>query len=370
MTKTPTVYDVAQRAGVSIATVSRVLRRPDDVRAQTRAVVHAAIRELGYVPSASARGLAARHTGVLGLCFPDVDGIDDVADLPAPVAVGAQVEVVPDHTPSPGSRWTNLYIAEVMRGAELEAWRHALAVMISVPRGPQREQLVSDLAGRVDGLAVLAATIPDDVLARIARRIPVVVMAGPPRDDGLDHIGVDNAAGVRAVVDHLVRDHGYTDLAFVGGPDASPDARDRFAAFRAALAANGLPAPEAPLLAGDFTRTTARTLAAGLVRDHRATGRPLPRALVCGNDQTALGVLDVLHDAGVDVPGTVALTGFDGIDATQVSVPRLTTVSQPMLDLGRAAVELLRRRITDRTTPTSAVNLPVRVLLRESCGCR
>lgn len=370
MPKTPTVYDVAQRAGTSIATVSRVLRRPDEVREQTRALVHAAIQELGYVPSAAARGLAERQTGVLGLCFPDVDGIDDVADLPEPVRVGQAVEVVADVGSVPVTHPSSLYTGEVMRGAELEAWRTGLAVMIAVARGPRRSEMVSDLAGRVDGLAVLSATVPDDVLTHIARRIPVVVMAGPRVEgDQHDHISVDNAAGMRALVGHLVRDHGLRDLVFVGGSPDAPDDHERFLGFCAAVAEAGLPVPTEPAARGDFTRTTARVVAADLLARTRAAGRPLPRALVCSNDQTALGFLDVLTDAGVDVPGEVALTGFDGIDAAQVSVPRLTTVRQPMLDLGRAAVERLRVRMADRTVPPTTINLPVQVLLRESCGC-
>ncbi|MGF0118437.1 LacI family DNA-binding transcriptional regulator [Promicromonospora sp. Marseille-Q5078] len=376
MAKAPTVYDVAQRAGVSIATVSRVLRRPDDVRERTRTVVHEAIRELGYVPSGAARGLAARSTGVLGLCFPDVDGIDEIADLPDPVRVGEAVEVVHDAGGPVTARWSNLYLGEVMRGAELEAWRTGHAVMIGVARGLRRAQAVNELAGRVDGLAVLSKSVPDDLLAHIARRVPVVVMAGPPQDDAYDHISVDNRAGTRALVDHLVADHGIRDLAFVGGPFDSPDAHERFQGFRDALAAAGMEVPDEPAARSDFTRAGARDLAARMLADHVTgrgpgdeTGRALPRALVCSNDQTALGFLDVLTEAGIDVPGDVVLTGFDGIDATQASMPRLTTVSQPMVELGRAAVELLRSRLVDRSAPPATVNLPVRVLLRESCGC-
>lgn len=375
MAKAPTVYDVAQRAGVSIATVSRVLRRPDDVRERTRTVVHEAINELGYVPSGAARGLAARSTGVLGLCFPDVDGIDEVDDLPDPVRVGEAVEVVRDVGGPVTARWSNLYLGEVMRGAELEAWRTGHAVMIGVARGLRRAQAVNELAGRVDGLAVLSKSVPDDLLAHIARRVPVVVMAGPPQDDAYDHISVDNRAGTRALVDHLIADHGLRDLAFVGGPFDSPDAHERFQGFRDALSAAGLEVPDEPAARSDFTRAGARDLARTMLAAHVTgrgtgpTGQALPRALVCSNDQTALGFLDVLTEAGVDVPGDVVLTGFDGIDATQASIPRLTTVSQPMVELGRAAVELLRSRLADPSAPAATVNLPVRVLLRESCGC-
>jgi LacI family transcriptional regulator len=188
------------------------------------------------------------------------------------------------------------------------------------------------------------------------------VMAGPRIEgDAHDHISVDNAAGMRALTAHLIAEHGLRELAFIGGPSDAPDDAERFLGYCAALAEAGLPVPAGPAVRGDFTRDTARELA----RTMLAAGE-VPRALVCSNDQTALGFLDELTAAGIDVPGRVALTG---IDAGLAAQPTLTTVRQPMLELGRAAVERLRRRMADRTLPPATINLPVRVLLRRSCGC-
>ena len=358
--KAPTVYDVASLAGVSIATVSRVFRRPQEVTASTRETVQKAVRELGYVPSGSARSLAARRSGAIGLCFPDFDGMDEIEPLrfsDGPVVVRQD----PAHPLEPSA---DRYIAEVMRGVQLEAWRHATAVTVAIANGRRGAQVFDDLAGRVDGLVTLSRTIPDDQLVHFARRLPVVVVAGPRAGDDYDHVTTDNAGGMRALTAHLVAEHGVREPAYVAGPSASPDDRARFAGFRAALRAAGLAAPHGPAVRGAFTRGGGREATRALL----AAGPP-PRAIVCGNDQMALGVLDVLAEAGHRVPQDVIVTGFDGIEPTELSRPRLTTVRQPMLDLGRAAVELLRERMADPTRAPRAELLAVEVLLRESCGC-
>lgn len=359
--KPPTVYDVAELAGVSIATVSRVFRRPQEVTAATRETVQKAVRELGYVPSGSARSLAARRSGAIGLCFPDFDGMDEIEPLRfSDGTVSIRQDPARPQQPS-----ADRYIAEVIRGVELEAWRHATAVTIAIARGRRGAELFEDVAGRVDGLVTLSRTIPDDQLVHFARRLPVVVVAGPRAGDDYDHVTTDNTGGMRALTAHLVAEHGVREPAYVGGPADSPDDKARFAGFRAALKEAGLPAPQSPTIRGGFTREGGRQAAATLL----AAAAPLPRALVCGNDQMALGVLEELAAAGRRVPEDVIVTGFDGIEPTELARPRITTVHQPMLELGRAAVELLRGRMADPRRAPRAEVLAVEVLLRESCGC-
>lgn len=363
MQKVPTVYDVAELAGVSIATVSRVLRKPHEVADATRDRVNAAVLDLGYVPSGSARSLAARRSGAIGLCLPDFDGIDEVSGL-APVEFSdGRVSTVLD-LPEDVELGDHLYISEVMLGTEIEAWQHGMAVTIAVARGSRGSEIFDNLAGRVDGIVTLARTIPDKQLAHIARRVPVVVLAGPRSGDEYDHITTDNAEGMRVMTSHVLEAHGVTDLAFVGGPADSPDDDARFRGFCQALRAAGLTAPATPVARGDFTRAQGRSIGRRLLAEGR-----VPRALVCSNDQTALGVLDALTSAGRRVPEDVIVTGFDGIDASEVSRPRLTTVYQPMRDLGRAAVDTLLHRLRDSQIPPQTRTLPVKVLLRGSCGC-
>ncbi|MEZ0164233.1 LacI family DNA-binding transcriptional regulator [Kineococcus sp. LSe6-4] len=364
--KTPTVYDVADRAGVSIATVSRVLRTPDAVRETTRARVLDAVRDLGYVPSGNARALAGRKTGVIGLCFPGHDGLEE-ADRPAPGSAAAGgVRIVDDRRRGAGWQSPNLYFDEVLRGAEVEAWRRGFALMVAAGRGPARDVIVNDIAGRVDGLAVLARTVSDDLLVHVARRLPVVVLADAARTGtnplaGLDQVSVDNAAGMAALVTHVVRGLGVRDVVYVAGPPDSPDDAERQRGLFAALDAVGLDRAAVPHVRGDFRRDTAEAAVTELL------ARRVPRALVCANDQSALGAMDALGRRGLSVPGDVYVTGFDGLDVGRFTQPPLTTVAQPMAELGRAAVRAVVARLADPAAAPLSARLPVEVLLRESC---
>ena len=365
MVKAPTVYDVAERSRVSIATVSRVLRSPDAVREETRARVLEAVRFLGYVPSGNARALAARRTNVIGLFFPGHDDID-AGEAPSRSAGAGVPIVVDDGQASPETE--NLYFDEVLRGAEIEAWRRGFALMVAAGRGASREALVNDIAGRVDGLAVLARTVSDDLLAHVARRIPVVVLAGSERDDGFDHVSASNRPGMRTLAQYVIEKHGVRDPVYVAGPADSPDDAERHDGFREALSAAGIAEDGLTLERGDFTREGGRAAAERLV-DGGVLGatHAARRAVICANDQTALGVLDVLEARGVRVPDDVLVTGFDGIAAGRHSRPSLTTVHQPMVELGRAAVHAITARLDQPALGPQSLTLPVRVVLRESC---
>ena len=394
--KTPTVYDVAERAQVSIASVSRVLRAPDSVRKETRERVMEAVRFLGYVPSGNARGLAARRTNVIGLFFPGHDDVDGPAV--AYPAASNEVPVVVDDG-SAEVEVENLYFDEVLRGAEIEAWRRGFALMVAAGRGASREALVNDIAGRVDGLAVLARTVSDELLAHVARRIPVVVLAGSERGDEFDHVSASNRAGMRALAGHVFAKHEPVATFYVSGPADSPDSAERLQGFEDAVAGAGVEGVE--IVEGDFSRERGRAVAEEIVarggfdklnqrRGREGAGGVGERegfdtrglagsvellnqhaigkvAVVCANDQMALGVLDVIDERGVRVPEDVVVTGFDGIAVGRHSRPRLTTVHQPMVELGRAAIHAITARLDDPELGPQSLTLPVSVVLRESC---
>jgi DNA-binding LacI/PurR family transcriptional regulator len=354
----PTVYDVAERAGVSIATVSFTFRQPDRVRESTRAAVLDAARELGYVPSASARGLAHGRTGALGLYSFDL--------LLAAPQLGSDAAAEPGdpddaHEPDADPRAFPLYVDEVQRGFELECWQRGQALLLSSGTGSGAS--VTDIAGRVDGLALFPGPTHAETLEQVARRIPVVAFSMRPEPRGLHHVTVDNRGGVRELVEHLVRDHEVRDLGFVGRL-TTPDYADRFAGFADALGALGLPVPAEPLDHTDLAEPGRFAALADLV----ATDR-LPRALVCASDQLALAVLDLLAARGVPVPERVAVTGFDGILAGRLARPTLTTVRQPMATMGRLAVQVLVRHAQAPAEQPESHRLPVRVVRRASCGC-
>jgi LacI family transcriptional regulator len=346
----PTVYDVAERSGVSIATVSRVYRTPDSVRAATRERVLAAARELGYVPSGNARGLASRSTGVLGLCFPDYADPDaDTDDDDAAM----------------------LYSDQIIRGMERAARRHGYALLIAASLRGGPESLVAKVAGRVDGFAVMARTVPTEELGVISRRRPVVMLAGPREGtdhlDHLDHIEVANEDGQRELTRHLLVDHGVRRPVFIGTAEQSPDVQARFAGFRRACADAGVPVDDEPAVRVGMMTQAEGARAAALLCERPGER---PDAFVFGNDQMAVGALRELERRGVAVPDDVIVTGFDGIPLSRLVRPALTTVRQPTVRIGEEAVELLVRRLSGGhdTEPVSRM-LPVSVVRRASCGC-
>jgi LacI family transcriptional regulator len=345
MRSTPTVYEVAERAGVSTATVSRVLSGRNPVLPPTRDKVLAAIAELGYVPSGAATDLAAGRTGVLGLCFPDLTGDEDN-----------------------GQGDATFWYDEVIRGMERAARRSGYAVLIAASHESDDVDLVLGVAGRCDGLVVLAHTVPETMLEHVAMRIPVVLLAAQParREVAhlLDHLSVANETGAYDVTAHLADVHGYDSIGFVAGPPDSPDSSSRFEGFEQAMVERGLTVAPRPAVHGDFTTAGGRRVAAEIL----ASGT-LPRALVCANDQTAIGAMKALQRVGRRVPEDVAVTGFDGIQLGEHLRPSLTTVVQPMSGLGDTAVSLLKQRMDDPSAPSRAIELPVRLEVRASCGC-
>lgn len=367
MAKRPTVYDVAHAAGVSIATVSFTFRQPQRVRESTRLAVLEAARELSYVPSASARGLADGRTGALGLYSFDMMLEADGADGSRPVRAGGGVartgkdRLFADDADAEDFRVFPLYVDEVQRGFELECARRGLALLIGRGTGDDGARVI-DVASRVDGLAVFPGDRSEEVIDQLSRRLPVVAFA-TPYGQALNHLRVDNVAGVRALTEHLVHEHGITRVEFVGAPEVK-DYADRFAGMRAAMHDLGLAAPShvldpTPLGAPDPFPVIRSLLDRG----------ELPGALVCASDQHAMDLMTLLRRSGCAVPRDVVVTGFDGVVAGRLFSPSLTTARQPMEAMGRLAVEVLADSISDPERPPADLSLPVRPVFRESCGC-
>ena len=354
MAQRPTVYDVAARAGVSIATVSFAFTQPERVRKPTLDAVLAAAAALGYVPNASARGLAKGRTGAIGLYSFDYLLEDEAAERDE----GDDLRV---HTGSDG-RLFPLYADEVQRGVELECRRRGLALMLGAGGRARHLPGVVDVAGRVDGLIAFAGAAPPEALARIARRIPVVELGGEARAKGARTVLVDNRTGMRQLVEHLLEAHGHRRFAYFGGR-GTPEFVGRFDGYADALTAAGIAVGE-PLPSHPGVEAGTRDSVLGLL----ARGE-LPDAVVCSTDQEALVVLDALREAGVAVPGRVAVTGFDGILAARLTRPALTTVQQPMEAVGRTAVRVLAATIAGEEIQTPSP-LPTAAVVRDSCGCR
>jgi len=302
-----TIRDVARHAGVSIATVSRVMRESDSVRHDTRERVMAAARELEYTPSQLGRQLAERRYAANGIVFPDLSGP---------------------------------YYAEVVLGYENVASELRRSVLILSTHGrPDADDAVRDMAGRCDGLVVLGRTVSDEVVEQLAARGNRIVLVARPTIGDIASVNAENHDSAVALADHLLAG-GARRILFVGDPVSSPDVAERWAGLREAASAGGA---EVELLdCADLGEEAGATVATRLLE----SGTPLPDALACANDELALGLLQRLRDAGVDVPGQVQVTGWDDVMAARYA--GLTTVRQPMRELGATAARVLDDLITGR----------------------
>lgn len=348
----PTVYDVARHAGVSTATVSFAFRQPHRVRPATLELVLEAARVLGYVPSASARGLAGGRTGAIGLY-----SFDYLLDHRVEPAVSGE-----SAGGDGGYRSFPLYADEVLHGVELECRRRGFALMVGGGRTSPSVPAVVDVAGRVDGLVALAGSLSADVLAGLTQRLPVVLLGARADDARVRTVAVDNLGGMRRLVEHLVGAHGCRRVVFLGEPQ-TVEIEDRYRGCVEALAAVGVAAPPPTSSYPGLDGTTEQAVRACVERG------TLPDAFVCATDQEALVTLDTLASVGVSVPGEVVVTGFDGIVAGRLSTPMLTTVRQPMGEIGRTAVRILVRMLEEGPEQVRSEELPVELVIRASCGC-
>ncbi|MFB7843308.1 LacI family DNA-binding transcriptional regulator [Microbacterium sp. NPDC056052] len=369
MSRSSNVYDVAEAAGVSTATVSRFFRAPEKLSEAARKAVGEAVRRLDYIPSGSARALAERQTGAIGLYSfsghePDelvmparVRGDRGAGPIPGPGVVAR----VRDDPMSP--RLFPLFADEVLHGVELECTLRGLPLVVGWQHGSDAGLALEEVSRRVDGVVVLPSTISPDELGRLMRTRAVVLLGRSASPGALaDAITVDNEGGMAAMAEHLVVDHGVTDFWYAGPEDgAEHEARRR--GWDSALSRLGAP-PSGPAIVETGSREAARVEISGRLEESSP-----PRAIVCASDQTALGVMEALREAGFAVPDDVIVTGFDGIDAGRFVSPALTTVRQPMGALGRISVQLLSERIADPALPARGVELPVELVLRGSCGC-
>jgi LacI family transcriptional regulator len=230
------------------------------------------------------------------------------------------------------------------------------------------------LSGKVDGLLIGEGVVPTSALARLARRLPVVVVAGDPALRGVDVVAADNWSGAHALVSHLVVDHGRRRLFHVDGPETAPDAKTRRLATQAVIDAH----PGAKLVGACSGRFSVRSGEAAAEKMLAEFGGPggalgpgadLPDAIICSNDQMAIGVLRTLTKHSIRVPDDIALIGFDDIYPATLCDPPLTTVNQPIRSIGERACERLIERIAHPTLRTAVELLPTELVIRTSCGC-
>ncbi|MGC2485654.1 MAG: LacI family DNA-binding transcriptional regulator [Acidimicrobiales bacterium] len=349
----PTIYDVAARAGVSTATVSRALNSLASVRPETRDKVLAAMEELQFVPNVVARGLSSGKHWILGLVFTRavVDETGTVADTGVLVVEEASL----------------LYTDIVIRGAEMRAAEHGYSLLLSSAdeRHPSGLTSLLTLTGTVDGLILLDRVLRDEDVDYLAKRIPIVMLAGRGDLTSVVTVRVDNAQAMHALAEHLIVTHSLTRLGFVCGANESPDSVARANAFKVAVNELGGSLDEVNVLQGDWTSAGGEAA----MKERLNRPEPLPQAFACANDQTAVGVIYALSGDGLSVPEDLVVTGFDDISLTRYFNPSLTTIRQSGSILGEVAVDSLLSMLDGTTEIQRNIVLPTELVVRRSCGC-
>ncbi len=330
----PTMADVAARAGVSIATVSRALSGDGRlVSAPVLERVRTTAREMGYHPNNLARNMRSGTARIFGLVISDVG---------------------------------NPFFTAVARGAEDVAQQHGYSMVLSnTDESPEREAASLDVmtAERVAGI-IIATTNENGEVLRRSVSMGTALVAIDRRIQGLptDSVAVDNESAAHEAVSHLIR-LGHRRIAIVGGPPDAHTARERLRGYERAHRDARLEVDPALTTAGTFRES------AGLVLARSLLAIPVPpTAIFSVNNLTTIGVLRALREAGVRIPDQVSLVGFDDIPTAELLDPPLTVVRQPTYRMGAQAVELLIRRIQKPGSPVREVQLTSTLVIRGSTG--
>jgi LacI family transcriptional regulator len=326
-----TIKDVAREAKVSVATVSRALNGSTSVTPDTRARVERAAARLRYVPLGAARSLVTRRTQAVGALLPDLFGE---------------------------------FFSELIRGIDLAARARGLHLLVSSTHGDADETATAlhAMQGRVDGLLIMSPHVDAGFLRKhLAGSVPAVLMDAALRDPRRAYVAIDNYGGAHAMTEHLLA-CGHRNLAFIQGPKPNHDARERRRGFEETLA--GRRGVAARFLQGDYSEESGYRAGKALL-----SASPRPDAVFAANDMMAIGCLSALNEAGVRVPGEIALAGFDDIPIARYMHPPLTTVRVQISELGHAALERLVAQMQAPDIPQAGVTtLDCEVVVRASCG--
>lgn len=328
-----TIRDVAQAAGVSVATASRALTGSTQVLPETRERVQRAAAALHYHPSAAARSLIRRRTDTIGALLPDLHGE---------------------------------YFSELIRGIDQSARSRGLHLLLSSSHDDASgvAAALHAMSGRVDGLILMTPHADAAFLRKqLPPSLPLVLLSTGVAHEAAQAFTVDNFGGAKAMTEHLRR-QGHRRIAFLTGPAGNYEARERERGYHAGL--DGTAAPW--ILNGDFSEAAgqqAGKLLAALPQRER------PDALFCANDAMAIACMGALHAAGLRVPHELALAGFDDVPTARYLHPALSTVKVPIATLGHRALEALVLAVA-ATEPLSAQEvttvLPTELVLRQSCS--
>jgi LacI family transcriptional regulator len=334
-----TLEGIAKLAGVSRSTVSRVVNDHPNVRAPVRERVWQVIRETGYQPHAAARSLVTRRTRIVGVIIPEA-----LTTL-----------------------FTDPFFPHLLCGITQTCNSHGYQLMLSLfngPAGPAEMYRRVVGGGHLDGVVVASSRLGDPLVGRLLDDGLPFVMVGRHPDERVRYVDIDNVAAARMAVDHLAR-LGHRRIGIISGPlDMLPGGADRLEGYRQAMAAHRLPVDDGWIVEGDYTEES------GMAAARRLLSLPVT-AIFAANDNMAVGALKLIREVNLQVPEDVALVGFDDLPIAASLQPALTTVRQPIEQMGSMAADLLLSLLDnppEGRPPAHKLVLPTKLVVRESCG--
>lgn len=329
-----TIRQVAQKAGVSVATVSRYLNQNAPISKEVAERLKQVMVDLRYVPHAAARQLASQRTRVVGLLLNNLH---------------------------------NDFFVPLLNGIEGVIRKHDYNLVIATYHSDHRNMPPPIGPHNTDGMLVFSDGLSDDdLIALHARQFPMVLVHRTPPDSvKIPSVTVENKKITFELIEHLIKIHGRKHIMLLRGPVNQEDSYWRETGYKSALMANGIPFDERLVLNGDFERNTAYQALNKFI----ATENQVPfDAIFTGDDDAAIGVLKALRENNYRVPQDVSVIGFDDLGFSAFLTPPLTTVSAPTETVGRIATEQLFS-LFDKQFPGDITLLPTELITRRSCGC-
>jgi LacI family transcriptional regulator len=338
-----TIHDVAEVAGVSISTVSRVVNDLGRVAPETRRKVELAIRRLNFRPNSRAQALSRKRTDTIGLIVPDFEG----------------------H-----------YFAMLMEGAHQEAQANGVHIMVLKAKKPEEKiEAVTRLCshGRTDGVILMLSDLNDtalfnNVLEGIGPiKSPLVVLDQDVHSWRLDNILVDNKLGAFEATKHFIYTHNVDDVFFLGGSENNVDTTARALGFSDAIKGTGLKAKQRQFFCRNYSYDEGYRLAGEnilpLIEPQKRYG------IVAANDDIASGVMDFLMDSDIEVPKQAGVIGFDDSLIASQQRLKITTMRIPTKEIGKMAVRTILNRFTHKENEPAQIVLKAELIIRQSCGC-
>ena len=325
------IAEIARRANVSTATVSRAINQSGPVKAATARKVWRAISELNYYPNSHARALVSGRSRLIGLIVSDI---------------------------------TNPFFPELIRSFETQASQQQYDLLFTSTdylTSRMTTCLRRMLERKVDGVAMMTSEMDMSLIKELGRRgVPLVFMDVGQVGPKMSHVAIDYANGVKQAVDHLVA-LGHKQIGFISGPLDLHSARTRRQAFLDAVRGHGLAPDKRLIREGTHTAEGGQKAMAAILRLSRH-----PTAVVSSNDWTAIGALHAIHAAGLRVPSDISLVGFDDIPLVSYTNPSLTTVRMSAADVGSTAFDALFKLIGGERLEGDVYQVPTRLIVRES----